>query len=176
MGPRVENKYSVGQNAGYKLNADGGIEILIAANEPPGVPPENWLPINREDQGISPMLRLYAPDLSKAKTWKPPKAQLARPRHSGSTAISASIRRRATASGARPSRAQPRSKSRPMTALAPGQLPQQPASSSFLSSQADFLDSQSGLFRWFPTHSRHWRSMGRRVRRQRCRPGILARR
>jgi hypothetical protein len=104
------------------------------------------------------------------------KSRSARPRHSGSTAISASIRGRATASGATPSRAQPRSKSRPMTALAPGQLPQQPASSSFLSSQADFLDFQSGLFRWFPTHSRHWRSMGRRVRRQRCRPGILARR
>ena len=58
--PNKENKYSVGQNAGYKLNADGGIEIHIAANKPAGVPPENWLPINREDQGISPMLRLYA--------------------------------------------------------------------------------------------------------------------
>jgi len=74
--PNKENKYSVGQNAGYKLNADGGIEIHIAANKPAGVPPENWLPINREDQGISPMLRLYAPDLAKAKTWQAPKAQL----------------------------------------------------------------------------------------------------
>jgi len=74
--PNKENKYSVGQNAGYKLNADGGIEIHIAADKPTGVPPENWLPINREDQGISPMLRLYAPDLAKAKTWKAPKAQL----------------------------------------------------------------------------------------------------
>jgi hypothetical protein len=45
--------------------------------EPAGVPPENWLPINREDQGISLMLRLYAPDLAKAKTWKASKAQLA---------------------------------------------------------------------------------------------------
>ena len=75
--PNKEDKYSVGQNAGYKLNADGGIEIRIAANKPDGVPPENWLPINREDRGISPMLRLYAPDLSKAKTWKLPEAQLA---------------------------------------------------------------------------------------------------
>ena len=73
--PNKENKYSVGQNAGYKLNAAGGIEIHIAADKPTGVPPENWLPINREDQGISPMLRLYAPDLAKAKTWKLPKAQ-----------------------------------------------------------------------------------------------------
>jgi hypothetical protein len=71
-----EHKYSVGQNAGYKLNADGGIEIHIAANKPSNVPPENWLPIIREDQGISPMLRLYAPDLGKAKAWKIPKAQL----------------------------------------------------------------------------------------------------
>jgi hypothetical protein len=75
--PNKEDKYSVGQNAGYKLNADGSIEIVIAADKPPGVPPENWLPINREDQGISPMLRLYAPELSKAKTWKLPEAQLA---------------------------------------------------------------------------------------------------
>ena len=75
--PNKEDKYSVGQNAGYKLNAEGGIEIFIAAKKPPGVPPENWLPINREKQGISPMLRLYAPDLSKAKTWKLPEAQLA---------------------------------------------------------------------------------------------------
>jgi hypothetical protein len=74
--PNKENKYSVGQNAGYKLNADGGIEIHIAAKKPADVPPENWLPINREDQGISPMLRLYVPNLADAKTWKIPKAQL----------------------------------------------------------------------------------------------------
>jgi hypothetical protein len=74
--PNKENKYSVGQNAGYRLNADGGIETHIATDKPTGVPPENWLPINRADQGISPMLRLYAPDLAKAKTWKLPKAQL----------------------------------------------------------------------------------------------------
>jgi hypothetical protein len=76
--PNKENKYSVGQNAGYRLNADGGIEIHIAADKPTGVPPENWLPINRENQGISPMLRLYAPELAKAKTWKLPTAQLSK--------------------------------------------------------------------------------------------------
>jgi hypothetical protein len=75
--PNNENKYSVGQNAGYKLNADGGIEILIAANKLAGVLPEDWLPINREDQSISPVLRLYARDLAKAKICKVPKAQLA---------------------------------------------------------------------------------------------------
>ena len=36
--PNKENKYSVGQNAGMKLNAEGGIEIHIAAEQPKGVP------------------------------------------------------------------------------------------------------------------------------------------
>ena len=34
------------------------------------------LPINREDQGLDLMLRVYAPDLEKMKTWKAPKAVL----------------------------------------------------------------------------------------------------
>ena len=33
--PNKEDKYSVGQNAGYKLNAEGGIEIFIAAKSRP---------------------------------------------------------------------------------------------------------------------------------------------
>lgn len=74
--PNKENKYSVGQNAGFKLNAEGGIEIHIAAVKPDGVPPENWLPINRGDIGISPMFRLYAPDLAKAKTWTEPTMEI----------------------------------------------------------------------------------------------------
>jgi hypothetical protein len=58
-----------------KLNADGGIEIHIAAEQPAGVPAENWLPINREDLGIDLMMRVYVPDLDKYKTWKAPKAE-----------------------------------------------------------------------------------------------------
>lgn len=74
--PNPRNKYSVGENAGYKLNADGGIEIYVAAEKPAGVPEENWLPINRGDEGIDLSLRVYVPDLEKMKTWKAPKAAL----------------------------------------------------------------------------------------------------
>jgi hypothetical protein len=72
--PNEHKKYSVGENGGMQLNADGGIEIFIAAEKPKGVPKENWLPINREDLEINMILRVYAPDLEKMKTWQPPKA------------------------------------------------------------------------------------------------------
>jgi hypothetical protein len=67
--PNDRKKYSVGENAGYKLNADGGIEIYVSAANPKGVPEENWLPINRENIGINGMFRIYAPDVEKMKTW-----------------------------------------------------------------------------------------------------------
>ena len=74
--PNKEKKYSVGQNAGMKLNASGGIEIHVAAKQPEGVPAENWLPITREDLGIGLIMRVYQPDLEKMKTWKAPKAEM----------------------------------------------------------------------------------------------------
>jgi hypothetical protein len=67
--PNEQKKYSVGENAGYVLNAEGGIEIFISAEQPEGVPDENWLPINRGDIGLSLMYRIYAPDAEKMKTW-----------------------------------------------------------------------------------------------------------
>ena len=73
--PNDRKKYSVGENAGMKLNADGGIEIFIAAEKPEGVPEENWLPVAREDLDLSPQMRLYVPDLEKLKTWTAPKAE-----------------------------------------------------------------------------------------------------
>ena len=73
--PNDHKKYSVGENGGMKLNADGGIEIYLAAEKPDGVPKENWLPINREDLEINMILRIYAPDLEKMKTWQAPKAE-----------------------------------------------------------------------------------------------------
>jgi hypothetical protein len=73
--PNDHKKYSVGENGGMKLNAEGGIEIHVAAEKPDGVPPENWLPINRGDLGIDTMMRIYAPDLERWKTWSPPKAE-----------------------------------------------------------------------------------------------------
>ncbi len=71
----AQKKYSVGANAGMKLDDDGGIAIYIAAERPDGVPEENWLPINREDLEIGPVMRLYAPDLERFKNWQPPVAE-----------------------------------------------------------------------------------------------------
>jgi hypothetical protein len=74
--PNDRKKYSVGENAGFKLNKDGGIEIHIAAKKPEGVPEENWLPVNRQDQQLDFVMRIYAPDLEKMKTWLLPKAEV----------------------------------------------------------------------------------------------------
>jgi hypothetical protein len=73
--PNDHKKYSVGENGGMKLNDEGGIEIHIAAEKPKGVPDENWLPIERKDLGLNIILRIYAPDLEKMKTWQTPKAE-----------------------------------------------------------------------------------------------------
>ena len=72
--PNEHKKYSVGENAGMKLDADGGLSVYISAVQPQDVPSENWLPINRLDQGIDVILRIYAPDLERIKTWQPPRA------------------------------------------------------------------------------------------------------
>jgi hypothetical protein len=58
-----------------KLNDKGGIDVYIAAKKPEGVPDENWLPINRKDENIDVLLRIYVPDFDKVKTWAPPKAE-----------------------------------------------------------------------------------------------------
>ena len=73
--PNDSKKYSVGENAGMKLDARGGIEIHVAAEKPDGVPAENWLPVNRGNYGIDLIMRIYAPDLERYKTWSPPKAE-----------------------------------------------------------------------------------------------------
>jgi hypothetical protein len=73
--PNDRKKYSVGENAGMKLNEEGGIEIYIAAEKPEAVPEENWLPIPREDLDLSPQMRLYVPDLEAMETWRPPVAE-----------------------------------------------------------------------------------------------------
>ena len=58
-----------------KLNDEGGIEMYIAAEKPEGVSAENWLPIERNDLELNVILRVYAPDLEKMKTWEAPKAE-----------------------------------------------------------------------------------------------------
>ena len=72
--PNDHKKYSVGANAGMQLDKSGGIAIYIAAEKPDGVPEENWLPINREDIEIGPIMRLYEPDLERFASWEAPKA------------------------------------------------------------------------------------------------------
>jgi len=74
--PNDRKKYSVGENAGMKLNDDGGIEIYVAAEKPEGVPEENWLPINRKDENMDIILRIYIPDMEKFKAWKVPQAEI----------------------------------------------------------------------------------------------------
>ena len=74
--PNDRKKYSVGDNAGMKLDKEGGIAIYIAAQKPEGVPEENWLPINRKDENLSVNLRIYVPDVEKMKTWQAPKAEM----------------------------------------------------------------------------------------------------
>jgi len=73
--PNDRKKYSVGENGGMKLNEKGGIVIYVSAKKPEGVPEENWLPINRKDESLDIIMRLYDPDMEKMKTWKPPKAE-----------------------------------------------------------------------------------------------------
>ena len=73
--PNDRKKYSVGENAGMKLDEDGGIAVYIAAEKPEGVPEENWLPINRKDEDMDVILRIYVPDLEALETWEPPKAE-----------------------------------------------------------------------------------------------------
>jgi len=74
--PNDRKKYSVGENAGMKLNKDGGIEIYVAAEQPDSVPVENWLPVNRSDENLDIIMRIYVPDLEKMKTWQAPKAEM----------------------------------------------------------------------------------------------------
>jgi hypothetical protein len=77
--PNKQKKYSVGENAGMKLDDSGGIEVHVAAERPEGVPKENWLPINREDLDLDIILRVYQPDLEKMQSWKAPKAEKVSP-------------------------------------------------------------------------------------------------
>ena len=73
--PNDRKKYSVGENAGFALDNDGGIAIHIAAMKPDGVPDENWLPINRGDYDVDIIMRVYEPDLERFTSWTPPRAE-----------------------------------------------------------------------------------------------------
>ena len=73
--PNDRKKYSVGENGGMALDDKGGIAIYIAAEQPEGVPDENWLPLVRGDYAIDIIMRIYAPDLEKFAGWTPPVAE-----------------------------------------------------------------------------------------------------
>ncbi|MEB3290268.1 MAG: DUF1214 domain-containing protein [Leptolyngbya sp.] len=73
--PNANNKYSVGENGGMKLDENGGIEIHIAPTQPEGVPAENWLPSGEVDQNLVLFMRVYAPDVEAMKTYKAPKVE-----------------------------------------------------------------------------------------------------
>jgi hypothetical protein len=74
--PNDRKKYSVGENAGFQLEEDGGITIYATAKQPEGVPDENWLPMERGDYGVDIILRIYAPDLQAFATWTYPTAEI----------------------------------------------------------------------------------------------------
>jgi hypothetical protein len=73
--PNDRMKYSVGENAGMALDEEGGISIYISAEQPEGVPDENWLPLVRGDYAIDVIMRIYAPDLERFETWTAPVAE-----------------------------------------------------------------------------------------------------
>ena len=73
--PTDRKKYSVGENAGVKLDENGGIENYIAAEPPQDVPEDNWLPINRKDEALDAVMRIYAPDMEVMETWQAPRAE-----------------------------------------------------------------------------------------------------
>lgn len=72
--PNEYKKYSVGENGGMQLNKEGGIEVYVAAEKPEGVPMKNWLPINRGDEDLDILLRVYVPELDKITSWEVPNA------------------------------------------------------------------------------------------------------
>jgi hypothetical protein len=74
--PNDGKKYSVGENTGMKLDDSGGIAIFIAAEQPEGVPEENWLPLQRGDYNVDLIMRLYSPDLERFATWTAPRAEI----------------------------------------------------------------------------------------------------
>ena len=74
--PNDRKKYSVGENSGMQLDTDGGIEIHVAVEQPEGVPADNWLPINRKDEDMDIVMRIYDPEPNRIANWTPPRAEI----------------------------------------------------------------------------------------------------
>ena len=60
------------EHAHYAAERRGGIESYVSAEQPPGVPEEEWLPIERKDEDLNVIMRLYVPDLEAYEDWTPP--------------------------------------------------------------------------------------------------------
>ena len=73
--PNDRKKYSVGLNGGMELDENGGIMSAIAAEKPDDVAEDNWLPIERDDYEIGPVMRIYDPELEKYADGKAPVAE-----------------------------------------------------------------------------------------------------
>ncbi len=56
------------------MRAEASLSIS-QLKSPKGVPEENWLPINRKDENLDVIMRVYQPELEKMKTWKVPRAE-----------------------------------------------------------------------------------------------------
>ena len=50
------------------INIRSAPMLDIAAEQPLGVPEENWLPINHKDEALDIVMRIYDPDMEKIKT------------------------------------------------------------------------------------------------------------
>ncbi len=51
-------------------------EQRYTEKQPAGVPEENWLPINRKDENMAIIMRIYVPDLERLKDWEAPRAEM----------------------------------------------------------------------------------------------------
>lgn len=65
------NRYCVNDRSGFKLNADGSLDIRVSAEEPTDIDNANWLPVAK-DKGFHLYMRIYTPDMDKIKTWEAP--------------------------------------------------------------------------------------------------------
>lgn len=64
------NRYCINDRSGFKLNADGSLDIRVSAEEPTDIDNANWLPVKKE--GFHLYMRIYTPDMDKINTWEAP--------------------------------------------------------------------------------------------------------
>lgn len=65
------NRYCVNDRSGFKLNADGSLDIRVSAEEPTDIDNANWLPVAK-DKGFHLYMRIYTPNMKEIETWEAP--------------------------------------------------------------------------------------------------------